>query len=306
MADWRVFETSVATFLQALDPNSKVTHNANLPDRDTGRSRQRDVWIETSYGGHIKFNILVSCKKYRRRVSVQDMDAFLGELSSSGAAVGVLYSYSGFSPAALEKARARGVSCCSLYENEPAHIPGSIIYDSYFYRANFQMSYRATNLIDRAELLRLMRMRREVDGKLVGAIPQLAAHYDEYVTGAVAKGKGYIFDRAAQISVSIHNVPTAGTFTAILAITWDVFRARQEAFLVSGSYNFTDSSFAGEITGPAINMVNATPDAGWELLSWPLPPFSGGPHPIAIIATAEDMQKTIEEGLNEIGELPTA
>jgi hypothetical protein len=44
---WRAFERAVATLLQALDPAATVRHNAYTDDLDTGRKRQRDVWIET-------------------------------------------------------------------------------------------------------------------------------------------------------------------------------------------------------------------------------------------------------------------
>jgi len=40
---WKQFEIAVAQFVSALDPNAKVTHNAQLPDKHTGKLRQRDV-----------------------------------------------------------------------------------------------------------------------------------------------------------------------------------------------------------------------------------------------------------------------
>ena len=103
---WREFEIAVAQFLQTLDPASRVIHDLKQPDGDTGHSRQRDVWIETRFGGHIPIKILVSCKRKKAKLSQQDIDAFRGELLSSNAGMGILYSFSGFTKPALEKRNA--------------------------------------------------------------------------------------------------------------------------------------------------------------------------------------------------------
>ncbi|MFA5923837.1 MAG: hypothetical protein WC856_21515 [Methylococcaceae bacterium] len=62
---WKEFELAVASFLSALDPNAMVTHDAILPDEDTGEPRQRDIWIETQVCHHFNIKILVSCKRYK-------------------------------------------------------------------------------------------------------------------------------------------------------------------------------------------------------------------------------------------------
>ena len=48
---WLQFEKAVAAFVAALDPKAIVKHNFNTPDKDTGHSRQRDVWVETKVLG---------------------------------------------------------------------------------------------------------------------------------------------------------------------------------------------------------------------------------------------------------------
>ena len=53
----------------------------------------------------------------------QDIDAFHGEFISSGAQLGVIYSYSGFGPNAIEKAKVLKISCCRLFEDETPDIP---------------------------------------------------------------------------------------------------------------------------------------------------------------------------------------
>jgi hypothetical protein len=45
--EWYKFELAVKDFLAAFDKNAIVTHDISIPDIDTGKPRQRDVWIET-------------------------------------------------------------------------------------------------------------------------------------------------------------------------------------------------------------------------------------------------------------------
>ena len=128
---WRQFEVAVASFISALDPHAKVTHDAMLPDMDTGTPRQRDIWIETKVFDHFPLKILVSCKRYSSKLNQQHIDAFVGELLSSGAQKGVIYSLSGFTEPALKKAQVKGISCCRLYQNEIPDLPESLLFDAY-------------------------------------------------------------------------------------------------------------------------------------------------------------------------------
>ena len=50
--DWELFELAVAQFIAAINQGAKVTHDVRLPDVHTGHPRQRDVWVEWSFGGH--------------------------------------------------------------------------------------------------------------------------------------------------------------------------------------------------------------------------------------------------------------
>src|SRR5436305_14130505 len=102
--EWRQFERAVAAFIAALDPKARVRHDVRTPDRHTRKSRQRDVWIDTTVGGVIPLSVLVSCKRLKRRLDQQHVDAFHGELLGSRASKGVLYSFSGFTPEAVSKA----------------------------------------------------------------------------------------------------------------------------------------------------------------------------------------------------------
>ena len=147
MSEWEDFERAVAAFVKALTPGARVTHNARLPDRHTGRLRQRDVWIEARIGP-FPVNILVSCKWLKRKINEQDLDAFIGELSSSGAHKGVLYSLAGFTAPAIAKARSQGISCCKLYRNEPAELPDSLFLTLYCCAGSFAVQLNPEALED--------------------------------------------------------------------------------------------------------------------------------------------------------------
>jgi len=128
---WKEFEVAVADFLKAADPNNNVNHNVYLPDKHTKKRRQRDVFLETNLCGFLPIKVLISCKKYKRKLNQQDIDAFYGELISSGAHKGVIYSYSGFNKNAVEKCKVLEISCCKLYHYQPADLPEVLLFDYY-------------------------------------------------------------------------------------------------------------------------------------------------------------------------------
>ena len=73
-AEWRNYEIAVQKFLDALEPNAKVVHDVKLPDKHTGKPRQRDIFIEATICGNIPVKILVSCKRYKRKLNESDID----------------------------------------------------------------------------------------------------------------------------------------------------------------------------------------------------------------------------------------
>ena len=72
MQDWERFEVAVAQFVAALDPTVTVLRNVRLPDRDTGKLRQRDVWIETKICNLFPVKVLISCKDWERKLHEGD------------------------------------------------------------------------------------------------------------------------------------------------------------------------------------------------------------------------------------------
>lgn len=140
MKEWERFETTVAEFIAALDPTAVVKYNIRLPDKHTGHPRQRDVWVEAKVCQIFPVKILISCKRWAKKLNEQDIDAFLGELHSSGEHKGVLYSFSGFTEPALEKALALGICCCKLYKHQPPDLPESLLFRMYCCTQQFRLA----------------------------------------------------------------------------------------------------------------------------------------------------------------------
>ena len=173
LPQWKQFEIAVASFLAALEPNARVKQNAYLEDAHTGQPRQRDVFIETTYGGHVGITILVSCKRLIRKINEQDLDAFYGELLSSRANKGVLYSFGGFTGPALQKAKILGISCCILYENKPPELPTVLAYDSYIYWEKLRLVVQDLPLENEITWVELMELPAfGAEGSLMSALAE--------------------------------------------------------------------------------------------------------------------------------------
>lgn len=262
-AEWKQFENAVAAFLQALDPSAKVSHDELVADVDTRLPRQRDVWIETSFGGHFPIKLLVSCKRKKTKISQQDMDAFIGELRSSGAHKGVLYSHGGFSKPALVKAERVGISCCVLYENRPPEIPEVLKFAAVCYREQGQLAVEG--LPSGADLTwtDVLELPVDNDGVRVPAVSALAElfHADEEDLRA-RLGSLPPPCRRVEVAPIIEGANAAAKL--ILQSSWTAFRAKLESWLVNGSYSLTDGDFKGSISSPSIDTWSSHPGPGWE------------------------------------------
>lgn len=263
MSDWQQFEQGVAAFCQALAPNAKVTHDAIIPDVDTGEPRQRDVWIETTFGGHFKLKLLVSCKRLKRRINSQHLDAFIGELASSGAHKGVVYSASGFTKAALNKATKRGISCCVLLANQPPPIPEVLSFHAYCLNERLRLFAEGVSPgeVDWAQLLN---GKGEFEGKLMPAHRALACLFAADLPALrEAIPKTALATRRPVLT--LWNGSAEGPPIRLgIQTEWAAYRAKIEAWLVNGSYSFTDNDFKGSITTPVIDTWSFEPGPGWE------------------------------------------
>lgn len=263
---WENFEIAVAKFCAALDPNATVSHNVSIPDLDTGTPRQRDVWIEARLCKQFPVKALVSCKRYKRKITQQDMDAFLGELRSSGANVGVLYSFSGFTNNAIAKAKVAGVSCCRLYSNEPPDLPEIICLSSYCWRPRIQLTLPVLpspdwNSTKWQDIFILQNGTTTVLDELVEAFNRCHEAAIEETT----KGK-FSPDRLVSLGVLVEERDGLTSFIINVVHHWRVFRANVAAHLVNGSYSETLKEFVGSFHTPAIDTWESHPGNGWDEL----------------------------------------
>lgn len=261
--DWRDFEAAVAAFLAALDPSSRVSHDVQLPDEDTGAPRQRDVWIETSFGGHVAIRILVSCKRKKAKIDQQDMDAFIGELRSSGAHKGILYSYSGFTSRALEKAARRGISCCVLYRNQESALPAVLDFVGYYLTENVQLSLSPAPSGSGPDWSEVIELPALGDDRHRAAVDVLADDFraDE---AELRERLGPLPPPGRGVETSVILPGAKESSRLVLISQWMIYRAKVECWLVNGSYSVTEKDFKGSFSTPAIDTWSSHPGPGWE------------------------------------------
>ncbi len=142
MKKGKQFELAVHNFLSTLAPNAKVIFDHKVTDKDTGKKRQIDVWVETLIANHFPLSILISCKDYKTsKINVTHIGTFINEVRSTGASTGILYSKSGFTKPAVTKAAANGLSCCRLYDNAQPDIPDLLAFHHFTSRPVRQFQY---------------------------------------------------------------------------------------------------------------------------------------------------------------------
>ncbi|MCP4895717.1 MAG: restriction endonuclease [bacterium] len=272
--EWLQFEAAVAKFIQALDPKAEVEHNVRLPDRDTQLPRQRDVWVKTTACGIFPVSILISCKRLKEKINQQDMDAFWGELRSSGATMGVVYSYSGFTAPAIEKAKALGVTCCQLLENQPPTIPEMLLLRFYCCTPTWRIGINKDCAKDWASvtLKEALTAPQLADPEGETALEFLINQFNETEKAASRKAMAescvsFEWEARMQINSSI----AEDTIPLIVALKarWRFFRASLEAHLLDGSYSYTEEKFFGNQRIPPIDMRGPSPGDCWEEMKHP-------------------------------------
>jgi hypothetical protein len=133
------FERTIFQFYRGRDANCEVTFDHRVPDRDTGEPRQVDVWVRARLLGNMVFNILISCKDHRRLLDVGEVESLMGEMRSTGANAGVLYSPVGFTKQALVKAGKNGITCCKWCEGEPPELPADLPLEAFVAVPTYQI-----------------------------------------------------------------------------------------------------------------------------------------------------------------------
>ena len=228
---WKEFEKAVAKFVAALDPNASVKHDIKLPDIHTNTSRQRDVWIEAKVCNHFPVTVFISCKRNNRPLSQQDIDAFNGELISSGAHLGVIYSYTGFSNNAINKAKILRISCCRLYKKEPPDIPNTLLFVSFYCCIAARVSLLVVAPLDPYWKIKswndLFKLTFDDDLDIqISAIDAIVRSYVEGEKKSVEKREGKLFPLNWARLLECVNNNSKNSIKILIRGHWNIYEAR--------------------------------------------------------------------------------
>lgn len=268
---WREFEQAVAKFAAAMDPCAKVDHDVKLPDRHSHHPRQRDVWIEAKICKHFPIAVLVGCKHWKKRVDQGHIDAFNGEIASSRAHKGVMYSYSGFTRPALKKATELGICCCRLFRDEPAEIPECLTFHAYHCRTRVSLTVSPVPIPGNSVNTwgDLFDLTVSEDGSETLLLDEIVRKYQKAESDAVQAMNKCVTKVPQPFDAEVSLPPVAEDRPPLRAIahgTWKFYRAKLDAYLLKGSYSFTTGEYLGQIATPSVDRLSIDPGPGWEPL----------------------------------------
>lgn len=143
--DWERYERLIARMMaDQLPTEYAVTPNARVMGKVSRRSRQIDVLVDLRHDSDNSRRLIVDAKKRRRRIDVQDVEAFRGLMEDVGATHGYLVCPRGHTKAAECRAQTevsiRLVSLDHLEGFDPASWPqcraprckgGRVFWDGY-------------------------------------------------------------------------------------------------------------------------------------------------------------------------------
>lgn len=254
-SEWYLFELAVKQFLAAFDKNANVTHDVSIPDKDTGKPRQRDIWIETKVCG-FNVKIYVSCKNYNKKLDQQDIDAVIGELRSSGANKGVVFSKLGFADDALIKAKINDIECCSLInsENHQRIIPNLLILKQFAKKVRY--NYNLIGISDEKMAKRYFSSNSKANNSPILNI--LSEYLEKLQNEAIENNLELISKQYVLSSADFQH-----EIQIILMLDWVYYSSDLTGNIVNGYYNFGDSEWKGEIIFPIIDSQDPKLGKDW-------------------------------------------
>lgn len=251
----RDFEEAVCRFYRELDPGAVVRFDHRVRDRDVGNWRQVDVWVELKVLGNLPMRILISCKDHRRPLDIGEVETFAGEIRSTGATNGVLYSRGLFTPNALEKARQLNISCCRLFDDQPPELPAEQFLEVYVavpvhhLLAEVPESHPEHLLWDA-----VLNTPQYTDGKACRLAEFIATHCLRMLECASCKDSTEPTSLCPQDGTCTCTIAATTEFPSFrlnFALTWRWFRATVDVLRLTGSFNATEPMFIGTATlGP--------------------------------------------------------
>lgn len=301
MKIWREYEKAVSAFIVALDPNVDVQHNTFIPDIHTKGRRQRDVFIETKISNFFPIKIMISCKRIKRKLNEQDIDAFNGEFISSGANKGVIFSYSGFNDLAIEKCKVLGFSCCMLFENSPPNLP-EVLAITKMYLCNSRINIDILEPFDRRwnvstweDLFNIKESNEYVIDKIV---EYFHACETESMRNAEKNIDGNYFPLNVSTEFEVTNQKEFDPLKIRVNCSWRYHEGNINAILINGIYSFSDRNFIGSQTFPTIDSQSCVQNGDWTILS-EIPNKKVNSFGINFLSNG-DVKKSLVEGLSNI------
>ena len=101
---WQDYEQEVYEAFRTWYPEANIVRDARIPGRYSKKKRQVDVFIECNVAG-FSITIAVEAKYLSRKINVKDVESFEGMMRDIGADHGILITETGFSRAAIDRAR---------------------------------------------------------------------------------------------------------------------------------------------------------------------------------------------------------
>lgn len=128
------FHNFIATLerMFANQDRATVAFSLRLPNKDTGRLRERDVVItrRTHHGPNLT---ALECRDQRRKVGIPQIEAFAKKCEKTGIHQGVVVAVNGFASTARTKAKALNMTCMELVEAEAFEWIGTVTIVGQFY-----------------------------------------------------------------------------------------------------------------------------------------------------------------------------
>lgn len=194
MSDFRDYENAVADIFSFLTEGAAtVQRNVHLTGRRTGRARQVDVLVRGRVFGLDDATLAIDCKRWTKKVSVTDVERFIGTLDDLGADLGLLVTTTDYSAAARDRARQeRGIrtEVVTLQEVERWH-PRGTVHSSY--RVAIDAEEAATNALRRAGF----RVRRDA-GLATGEGEVVLEAFRHYGGGGTAEEQRSLMETAGR------------------------------------------------------------------------------------------------------------
>lgn len=107
---WQEYKAAVADLYDQMDEIGQVYRDIHRPDKDTGRPRQIDLWMECEFK-ELKMSVLVDAKFHADPIDVNTVEQVIMLADAVRADRAVIVAPNGFTEGAVAKAAASKLHC---------------------------------------------------------------------------------------------------------------------------------------------------------------------------------------------------